>query len=63
MEGCTPPHPGAARRSRRALSLALRAGPSPKTAWEKDGGSLRSRLFRRGPGEWSFRHRPAEEAA
>jgi multiple sugar transport system substrate-binding protein len=29
-----------------ALSLALRAGPSPKTDWGRDGGSLRSRLLR-----------------
>jgi len=28
-----------------ALSLALRACPSPKTAWGRDLGSLRSRLF------------------
>src|SRR5688500_7192432 len=31
-----------------ALSLALRAGPSPETTWGRDGGSLRSRHFDRG---------------
>ena len=33
------PHAGASHRARWALTLALRAGPSPKTAWERDFGS------------------------
>jgi hypothetical protein len=31
----------------RALSLALRAGPSPKTDWGRDGGSLPRGYFER----------------
>src|SRR4051794_38795382 len=41
----------------RALSLALRAGPSPKTAWGRDLGSLRSRLLSAGL------HRPRAESS
>ncbi len=46
---------GTSRRSRTTLTLPLRGCPSPKTAWERDLGSLRSRLLR-----WQFRTSPCE---